>query len=94
MGIAVDAAAEVTGRAGGSEDLMAIDTSHWTEDLERQAIEAQEKLEILVPGRLEMYRSFSSEYPDGRRPPVREGLSRQQRRALERAEQKAQKKWL
>lgn len=93
VGIGIDAAPEVTGRAGGSEDLIAIDTSTWDEELEQEALEAREKLDVLSPGRIEAYRASSTEYPDiGFADVEGEKLSRQQRRARERAMRKAQRR--
>ena len=88
VGIAFDASSNVTGRAGGSEDIVAIEVHDWTETLERQVAELREKFDVMKPGRLEHGAISAWEYPSTLRRAPTERLSRQQKRALERARRK------
>jgi hypothetical protein len=84
VGIAVDASRKVTGREGGSEDLIAIEIEDWTPELERDVQERREHFDILNPERIQpmMFGPRSGPQPDAPQ------LSRQQRRAAERRARK------
>jgi hypothetical protein len=85
IGIALDASSRVTGRQGGSEDLVMFEVSEWTPDLEREVEERRSRYDVLVPERIRVGRYSMQEYPE-----LPEQLpSRQQRRygaAVEEAE--------
>lgn len=53
VGIAVDAAPSLTGRVGGSEDLMMVQIDEWTPELEEETRKLQEEAEILLRDRLQ-----------------------------------------
>jgi len=84
VGIAVDASSEVTGRTGGSEDLVAIEITEWTPELERHTEELRLTFDILIPSRVQSGGFSMAKYPVLGEAP----LSRQQRRALEREAKK------
>jgi hypothetical protein len=80
IGIALDASSRVTGRQGGSEDLVMFEVSEWTPDLEREVEERRSRYDVLVPERIRVGRYSMQEYPE-----LPEQLpSRQQRRAMAR----------
>ncbi len=84
VGIAVDAPQEVSGRSGGSEELMALDRSSLIGDYKAWLEEAREALEITPLSEANHRRVTTTEYPSAEK-----GLlSRQQRRAAERAQRK------
>lgn len=62
IGIAFDAAKEVTGRQGSSEEIMAIEVSEWTDELEKQLVQDRENFGILKPDR-KYYNMSTDEYP-------------------------------
>jgi hypothetical protein len=92
IGIAIDASSRVTGRKGGSEDLLALDIEQWTPCLEEDLREARKKFDIMRPDRVKRGVASVEEYPTLPDPPLPAGLSRQQRRAIERARRKVNKK--
>jgi hypothetical protein len=92
VGIAMDASAKVTGRQGGSEDILAMEVPEWTEELEQRARELREQFDVMDPERVERGASSTDEYPDPPLPGIPAGLSRQQRRALERARRKVERR--
>ena len=47
VGISIDASSKVTGRAGGSEDLYALEVDAWTSELDKQAEELKRDLNLL-----------------------------------------------
>ena len=49
VGVAVAASSKITGRRGGSEDLMMVQITEWTPELEAETIELREQAEILMP---------------------------------------------
>lgn len=53
VGIAVDAAPSLTGRVGGSEDLMMVQIDEWTPELEEETRKWQDEAEILLRDRLQ-----------------------------------------
>jgi hypothetical protein len=91
VGIGFDASSTVTGRKGGSEDLLALEVSKWTEELEEQARELSEKFDIMKPERIKRGVISAQEYPAAAQIPPSHGLSRQHRRALERARHNAER---
>uniref|UniRef100_UPI003F9E40C0 hypothetical protein n=1 Tax=Rhodoblastus sp. TaxID=1962975 RepID=UPI003F9E40C0 len=87
VGIAVDAAQEVSGRSGGSEELMALDRSSLIGDYKAWLEEAREALEITPLSDTSQRWVTTTEYPSAEK-----GLlSRQQRRAAKRAQRKAER---
>lgn len=84
VGIAIDASSRVTGREGGSEDLIAVEIAEWTPDLERGAQERRRHFDILSPDKVRKARHIGP----GNLHPLNAGLSRQQRRALDRKARK------
>lgn len=89
VGIAVDASPEMTGRQGGSEDILALEISEWTERLEQQARDLTEQFDIMQSNRLELSEISIQEYPTPRQDTLKREPSRRQRRALEKARRKA-----
>jgi len=79
VGIAVDASSQVTGRTGGSEDLVAIEITEWTPELERRTEELRRDFDVLIPSRVKRGGLSTAKYPV----PSEVPLSRQQRRAME-----------
>jgi hypothetical protein len=49
VGIAIDASSRMTGRKGGSEDLIAIQIEEWTPELEQQIQERRQQFDVLNP---------------------------------------------
>lgn len=92
VGIALDASSKVTGRKGGSEDLIALEIPKWTPELDKQAAELKEQFDILSPERVRYSKISDQEYPSVRTVEPGAKLSRQQRRALERANRKAKRR--
>lgn len=66
VGIAVDASSKVTGRKGGSEDLVAVEITNWTPELERDVREARAHYDIMKAGRYKERRVQAEEFPAGR----------------------------
>lgn len=52
LGIAVDASERVTGREGGSEDVLLLEINEWTPEHERDVANMRKSAGILVPARL------------------------------------------
>lgn len=88
VGIAFDADESVTGKRGGSEDLMAVEQGEWIEPLRQQIETNVDVLGILDDDRAQRGEMSVAEYPETRKM----FGNRQQRRAAERARQKAQKR--
>lgn len=63
VGIALDASPKVTGRKGGSEDMLALEVHEWTPELEAQVKDLREKFDILDPTRVIKSVSSTDEYP-------------------------------
>lgn len=63
LGIALDGPMSLSGRQGGSEDLMLFEVTEWTADLENDAVRMKADLEILVADRLRAGRATTYEYP-------------------------------
>lgn len=89
LGIGIDASSKVTGRQGGSEDMLALEVETWTPALENQVAELRETFDIMRPENVQKGYAATDEFP---RAPNASDLSRQQRRALERAQRKAARK--
>jgi hypothetical protein len=85
VGIGVDSAPEVSGRAGGSEDLLAIDRPVWTDELRDHLAKARILLNITPLAVSKTISVSTNEYPR----PQEVHMSRQERRAKERARRKA-----
>jgi hypothetical protein len=92
IGIAIDASSRVTGREGGSEDLLALDIEKWTPCLEEELRGARKKFDIMPPDRVRGGAVSVEEYPTPPDPSLPPGLNRQQRRAIVRARRKANRK--
>lgn len=63
VGIALDASSRVTGRKGGSEDLLMIEIPEWSAELEQETLELQRNGEILLPERLRAAKVSTDEFP-------------------------------
>jgi hypothetical protein len=63
VGIGFDASVTVTGRKGGSEDLLALEVTKWTDELEEQTRELSEKFDIMKPERIKRGVISTQEYP-------------------------------
>ena len=88
VGIAFDASSKVTGRQGGSEDILALEIHEWNEEIERQATKLREEFDVMRPERLEHGAIATEEFPRAIQKISTERMSRQQRRALERSVRK------
>jgi hypothetical protein len=88
VGIALDASSRVTGREGGSEDLVAVEVKEWTPELERDVQRRRSLYEILQLDRVRTGHLSMNEYPELREQP----LNRQQRRAARRKAARAGKR--
>lgn len=64
VGIAVDAPSSMTGRRGGSEDLMMMEITEWTPELEEETATLMEEAEILRADRLRAGGLRTHEFPD------------------------------
>ncbi len=84
VGVAIDASSRVTGREGGSEDLIALEVTEWTPQLEHEVEERRRHFDILSPDKVRAGRCVDNE--NQRRP--NSDLSCQRRRALERMARK------
>jgi hypothetical protein len=63
IGIALDASSRVTGRKGGSEDIMLLERLEWTPEAEREVEELRKNLEVLLPGNVRHSVGGTHEYP-------------------------------
>lgn len=84
VGIGVDASSEITGRQGGSEDLVVVEIDEWTSELEEEAQERKRQFNVMDESRITTGEISVKEFPvtlsiesNGRAP----GLNRQERRA-------------
>jgi hypothetical protein len=91
VGIAIDASSRVTGRKGGSEDLLALEVEKWTPSLEKTLREEREKFEIMRPDRVRRRAASVEEYPI-QPDPAPPKLNRKQRRAMESTRRKLNRK--
>lgn len=80
LGIAIDGPASLSGREGGSEDLLLLQVDEWTPALEAEATRLRDQLNILNPARLRMSRSSTVEYPSQKPEQRLEAGNRQSRR--------------
>ena len=93
IGIALDASSRVTGRKGGSEDLMLLERLEWGPEAEREVEELRKTLEVLQPGNVRHGVGGTHEYPvpmyppagQSRRKPPPSGNRRERRAAMSRA---------
>lgn len=81
VGIATDAPSKMTGKHGGSEDLMLVEISEWTVELEKEVSALAKKVGILVPARLRKRHQHYQEFPDYERATPKVGNRRQRRNA-------------
>jgi hypothetical protein len=63
LGVAFDASPKVTGRTGGSEDILALEVPEWTTVLEEQTRELTKKFDIMDPARVVLSVTGIDEYP-------------------------------
>jgi hypothetical protein len=80
VGIALDASSRVTGRSGGSEDLIAFEVDEWSPEFERQVEKSRAQYDILRASRLRTARVHHDEYPSDAQSL---GRNRRERRAAE-----------
>jgi hypothetical protein len=85
VGIGVDAAPEITGRIGGSEDLVAIERPIWTTELRERLERDREMLNMTDLSKARENHINTTEFPPD------PSVSRQRRRAQERAVRKVQR---
>lgn len=85
VGIAMDK--PNTGRRGSSEDMVAVEITDWSPELEADVAKSRAQYEILQSSRLVKSNLSVQEFPS-----VKSPLSRQQRRAAERSARKAGKR--
>jgi hypothetical protein len=78
VGVALDASSRVTGRQGGSEDLLALEIEEWTPELEKQVEASRTHYDILDERRLRTARVHYDEFPAD---PPPSGGNRKERRA-------------
>jgi len=70
VGIAIDASSRVTGRKGGSEDILALKVDERTPELEEDLRAAREKFDIMRPERIRRGATSVDEYPTSPKPPL------------------------
>src|SRR5262249_2098778 len=63
VGIGLDASSKVTGRKGGSEDMLALEVTEWTPELEQQARDLRKKFDVMKPERVVKSQIGTDEYP-------------------------------
>jgi hypothetical protein len=85
LGIAMDASPKVTGRKGGSEDLIALEIDTWTPALEQRARELEQEFDVMRAGRVVKGQLSADEFPLASEGSASDGLSPRQRRAVKRA---------
>lgn len=85
VGIAMDKRSAA--RRGGSEDMVAVEVTDWTSELEADVVKSRAQYEILQEHRLVKSHMSVQEFPA-----ENGGTSRQQRRAAERAARKASRR--
>lgn len=85
VAVGVDASPKMSGREGGSEDLMMVQIDNWSDDLRREVIRYKQNLSVLDPDTMQHSRYTTQEFPAV----LPENVSRQVRRAHERARRKA-----
>jgi hypothetical protein len=83
VGINVDAPSEMTGREGGSEDLVAVGKQEWTPEFAAEVEKRRLEFNVLENYTGEATRFAVEEYPAP--PDDPQAITRQQRRAVERA---------
>jgi hypothetical protein len=86
VGVAVDASSRVTGRQGGSEDLVAYEIDAWTPELEASVREQRAHFNVLNADRLQMSHLSVDEYPQSS--PSSPMNRRERRSAAKRARQR------
>ncbi|WP_291864774.1 hypothetical protein [Bradyrhizobium sp.] len=62
-GMGFGASPKVTGRQGGSEDMLALEVHEWTPELEAQVKELREKFDVMDPNRVVKSTMSTDEYP-------------------------------
>jgi len=95
VGIALDASSQITGREGGSEDLVVFEVDEWTPELEAQVNQRRMQYDILDPKRLRKTRRHYDEYPAvSIAPPVprASGRNRKEKRVAEKLARKSLKR--
>ena len=88
VGIAIDGASLRNDRRSGSEDLIAVEVSEWTSELEEEVRARQAAHDVLAPERLRTSKTHFREYPES----ATQFPNRQQRRAAERKARKFRSK--
>jgi hypothetical protein len=83
VGIAVDASSTVSGRKGGSEDVLALEVETWTEELKEELRGLVEQFDIMNPERVKRGTASTQEFPQPPPHSAPSGLNRKQRRAFE-----------
>ena len=63
IGLGFDASPKVTGRKGGSEDMLALEVPEWTPGIEAQVKELREKFDVMDPKRVVKSAVSTDEYP-------------------------------
>lgn len=69
IGIALDASSRVTGRKGGSEDLMLLERTGWTPEAEEEVQKLRNEVGILLPENVRRGTGGTQEYPVPMSPP-------------------------
>lgn len=86
VSIAVDAASEITGRYGGSEDLVAFEVKEWNAALEKSVEEHRKHYDVFDAKRLRWSKTRVEEYPSEN--PVPEMNRKERRAAAKRARER------
>ncbi|WP_267361087.1 MULTISPECIES: hypothetical protein [unclassified Methylobacterium] len=87
VAIGFDAPKAISGRSESSEDLVGIEFGPWTPEMEQHTLAERERLGIKSPRSLPTSFASVKEWSDNSSP-IPSGLSRQARRAIERASRK------
>lgn len=85
VGVALDSAPDFDQKHAGSEDLVALERPIWTEELLDWLEEGRQALNVTPISSASRYKTSTYEYPSAKK----RALSRQQRRAEQRAHRKA-----
>jgi hypothetical protein len=88
IGLGFDASPKVTGRSGGSEDMLALEVHEWTVELEAQVKDLRKKFDVMDPNRVVKSVMSTDEYPAPSRLAKMEKRARSDTEMVERRAQK------
>ena len=83
--VALDCRKNIQSGDGGSQDLIMVQVDDWSDEFETEVEQMKVDWDVFAPGRLKISSQQMDQFPDAKHPSK---ISRQQRRALERAAKK------